>query len=97
MQPIYHEGWAPAVHVPGYILGYNLGWDQPPQPHEARGSGWQSADNTEWAQGTQWQPDFSYSEGLPPPVMPWPSVSDRRELDSINTRLGRLEIRTGEV
>jgi hypothetical protein len=95
--PMYHAGWAPAGYVPGFIPGYNC-WDQPSQQHEAGGSGWQSMDSTEWELGRQWQPDHSSdSEGLPPPVMPRQSVSDSRELDTINTRIRGLEIRTGEI
>ena len=62
-----------------------------PQPHEAGGLGWHEAD------GTTWMHHSSDSKGLPPPVHPRQSTLDHRELDDINTRLGGLEIRTGEI
>jgi hypothetical protein len=62
-------GWIPTGPAPGFTSKFKSGWDQPPQPHEAGGSGWQSADNTEWAWASHWQHGHSSnSEGLPPPV-----------------------------
>jgi hypothetical protein len=49
MQQTYHAGWIPTRQALGYTPRFQPGWDQPPQPHEAGGSGWQSVDSTEWA------------------------------------------------
>ena len=50
-------------------------------PSEAGGSGMHTGDT-------------SSSEGLPPPRR---SVSDRRTMDNLSTRLGAVELRTGEI
>ena len=67
---------------------YHLGWEHTPQTHEARGSGRAEADAVAWAMHS------SNSEGLPPPVQPRQSISG---WEDVNTHLGGLEIRTGEI
>ena len=67
---------------------YHSGWEHTPQAHEAGGSGWAEADAVAWAMHS------SDSEGLPPLVQPRQSVLG---WEGVNTRLGRLEIRTGEI
>uniref|UniRef100_K3YLB1 Uncharacterized protein n=1 Tax=Setaria italica TaxID=4555 RepID=K3YLB1_SETIT len=39
MQQMYQAGWLPDGQMPGFTPRYQPGWDQPPQPHEAGGSG----------------------------------------------------------
>ena len=79
------------MQTPGFTPGYQPGWGHTPQPHDAGGSGWHKADDAAWAHHS------SDSEGLPPPVHAQQSTSDHQELDGINTRLGGLEIRIGEI
>ena len=70
---------------------YHPGWDHALQTHETGGSGWAEADNAAWTMNS------SDSEGLPPPVHPQQSVSDRQGWEDVNTRLGGLEICTSEI
>ena len=94
-----YAGWAPTEQAPGFSPEYGSGWDRPPQPYEAGGSGWHEANSEEWAQPRYgWQSMYSSdSDGFPPPVRPRQSVSARHDLDDINMRLGALDIRTGEI
>ena len=78
--------------MPGFTPGYQPSWGHAPQPHEAGGSGWHEADDAAWRHAHS-----SDSEGVPPPVQPRQSTLDCSELDDINTRLGGLEICTGET
>ena len=86
-----HAEWFPAMQTPGFTLGYQPGQGNTPQPHEDGGSRWHKADDTAWAHHS-----FD-SEGLPSPIHPRQFTSDHRELDDINTRLGGLKIRIGEI
>ena len=89
----YHVEWFPTGQIPRFTPMYHPGWDHTTQPHEARGSRQQVAHNAAWVRLAH-SSDF---EGLPPPVHPRQSVSDRHGWEDVNTQLGGLEIHTGEI
>jgi len=70
---------------------YHPGWDHTPRTHEAGGSRWAEDDAATWTMHS------SDSGDLPQPVHPRQSISDHQVWEDVNTRLGGLEIRTGEI
>ena len=84
--------------MPAYSPRYQPGWDQPPQPHEAGGSGWQSASSVEWEQGWQFHHTSSSSSG-PLILGARRSLSARRRNDiaDLTSRVNDLDVRTGDI
>ena len=79
--------------------GYQLGWDQPPQPHEAGSLGWQSAGSTtEWEQGRLFHLTTSSSSGPPTSGAQHSSSSRRRsDLADLTSRVNSLDVRTCDI
>jgi hypothetical protein len=86
--------WLPAMHTSRFTSWYQPSCGYTLHPLEAGGPGWHEVRGFGWHEQ---QAHSSNSKGLPPLVHPRQSTSDRRELGGINTSLGGLELRTGEI
>jgi hypothetical protein len=95
------RGWSPTMTTPGFTPGYGYGMGYVPSPYEAGGSGWQemyraggSRGQHSHEAGGSGQPHQEHTldeEDMPPPIRP------QVTLDSLNTRMGGLELQQRQI